>query len=743
MNKDVVLNTPVEAAPKPRALPDVPAGVLHRLLAQLDIQLAQELVQVACDKASRMPDAQAVVRLRAVLAELGLPWLLPAAVAWERFDHSVLPAMLWHEGQWWVALSASPDDQVHLLDGHGKPQTVARGDLSKAIVLWLRRSRAEKTGDAPQGGGGVALRLVLKELFRAPGWIGRVMVATVLVNLMAVATSIFSMQVYDRVVPTMAFSTLTTLVVGMGLVVLLDWALKILRGQAMDGVASQVDLALSQRVFDHLLHLRLDLMPKGVGQLTAQVNGLESVRNFFSSSVMYALVDLPFVVMFIGFIALIGGKVALVYLALLPMALAMAFMSHWRQRSITRQLMQQGNERTGVLVDAIRGAESIRAANAMQRFSQQWRGQTGQITDKSRQQKANQTLTMTNTSALTTVAYVAALVVGVLEIEAGNLSMGALIACSILGGRVIGPVAQGVQLLSQWYGVARSLEQVDAILGIEQERRPGQQLLVTDEAPRAIDLERVTFCYPNSPVKQVRIERLHLKAGDRVLLLGPIGSGKSTLLKVLAGLYRPGEGRMRLGNMDLWEMDPEVVAGMVSYLPQSVHLFKGTLRSNLATAGIRDDARLAEAARRFGIEAIADDSPQGMDTEISEGGEGLSGGQRQLIGLARLAVASPRVWLLDEPTSALDAQTEGQIWTALQRFVAPQDILVVATHRPMAAMSLVNRVIVMQKGAVVKDGSPEEVVPQLLAGFQAQSQGRAAPARALANSAQPGVGHAA
>ncbi|MFM6985500.1 MAG: peptidase domain-containing ABC transporter [Hydrogenophaga sp.] len=721
----------------------VPAAVLQRLLVLLDVQLPEARVAAACEKAARLPDAHPVMRLRMALGELGLPWLLPAAVAWMRFDTSALPALLWHDGQWSVVQAGNAPGQVRLQDGQGLVRDLGDGDLASAMVLWLRRTRTAAGRSASPGGQSMALRWVLKELFRSPGWIVRVMVATVLINLFAVFTSIFAMQVYDRVVPTLAYTTLTTLVAGMVLVVVVDWALKLLRGQAMDRMAARVDRELSQRVFDHLVHLRLDLMPRGVGQLSAQVNGMEQVRNFLSSSVMYALVDLPFVLMFIAFIALIGGQVAMVYVLLLPVALALAFFSHWRQRAITRQLMQQGNERTGVLVDAIRGAESIRAANAMQRVSQQWQGQTAQIADKSRQQKGNQTLTLANTQALSTVAYVAALVVGVMEIESGRLSMGALIACSILGGRVIGPVAQGVQLLSQWYGVARSLEQVDAILQIEQERRPGQDLLVTDERPASVELERVTFCYPQSAVKQVRVEHLRLNAGDRVLLLGPIGCGKSTLLKVLAGLYRPGEGRVRLGAMDLWEMDPQVVAGMMGYLPQSVHLFKGSLRSNLAAAGVRDDTRLAEAARAFGVESIADDSPQGMETEISEGGEGLSGGQRQLIGLARLAVAAPRVWLLDEPTSALDAKTEGRIWAALQRFVAPQDILVVATHRPMAAMPVVNRVLMMQKGAIVKDGTPDEVVPQLAANARAQQQAmaraRAAQGRPLAGGPDAGV----
>ena len=727
------------APPSAQKRPSVGAGVLHQWLQSLDVKVPADKLQDACDRADRLPDAQPALRLRAVLAEVQLSWLLPSAVAWERFDTSALPALVLHQGQWKLAQKSGAgesDSAIALSDEGGKTEVVASGDLDGHVVLWLRRSRVKHALQNKGQGQRLAMRLLLAELFRSPSWLFNVMVATVLINLLAVASSLFAMQVYDRVVPTLAYSTLTTLVGGMVLVVTLDWLLKVLRGKAMDRMAVGVDKVLSQQVFDHLLHLRLDLMPKGVGQLTAQVNGMESVRNFMSSSVMYALVDLPFVLMFIAFIFVIGGPVAWVYAWLLPLALALAGVSHWRQRNITRQLMQHANERTGVLVDAIRGAESIRAANAMQRFSQQWKETAEQMAGKSRQQKANHTFTLTNTQAVSTLAYVAALVVGVTQIESGNLSMGALIACSILGGRVIGPVGQGVQLLSQWYSVSRSLEQVDEILNIEQERRQGQRLLVTDAAPEKIELDKVSFSYPGTPVKQLRIEQLTLQAGDRVLLLGPIGGGKSTLLKVLAGLYRPSEGRVRIGPMDLWEMDPEVVATMVSYLPQQVHLFKGTLRSNLATTGMRDDMRMAEVAKNLGIEAIADDSPQGMDSEVSEGGEGLSGGQRQLIGLARVAVAAPRVWLLDEPTAALDAHTEAQVWEQLGHFVGPQDILVVATHRPMAAMRMVNRVVVLQKGVVVKDGRPVEVTPQLAAGYQQQARGVALAGAARVNQPQ-------
>jgi ATP-binding cassette subfamily C protein LapB len=251
------------------------------------------------------------------------------------------------------------------------------------------------------------------------------------------------------------------------------------------------------------------------------------------------------------------------------------------------------------------------------------------------------------------------------------------------------------------------------VLALPTERGPDRTLLVPDGRPREVRLEQVRFGYQGSPVRRLDIPALALRAGDRALVLGPVGCGKSTLLKVLAGLYRPAEGRVRLGEADLWETDPQVVAAQVGYLPQSTHLFKGSLRSNLSLSGTASDSGMLGIARALGIDAIAASSPQGMDLEISEGGDGLSGGQRQLVALARVAIGEPTVWLLDEPTASLDADSELRVWQLLNERVGPEDILVVATHRPLQAMRLANRVIVMQDGQIVRDGPPARVVPQL------------------------------
>ena len=473
----------------------------------------------------------------------------------------------------------------------------------------------------------------------------------------------------------------------------------------------------SQRKARHCLgpNPLLDQQPRSLGTLAAQVGGLDAVRQFFSAGVVFALVDLPFAALFLAFIAIIGGAVGWVYTLLLPVALLLGYVSQWRLRALLSQQMLRSNERQGLLVDTIRGAETIRANNAGWRFAQEWQDVTATIDGYNIQQKAVSSFSSVSTSSLSTLAYVAAVVVGVWQIEAGLLTMGGMIACSILGGRVIAPIAQSVQYLAQWQQVRQALQMVHQVLSLSRDRRPEQQLLLPDELPREVALERVRFAYPESPICQLDIERLQFKSGERVLLVGPIGCGKSTLLKMLAGLYCPSEGRIRLGDADLWEIDPQLVASQVGYLPQAVQLFKGTLRSNLALTGVTSDSRLLQITRELGIDGIAASSPQGMDLVISEGGEGLSGGQRQLVALARVLINQPRVWLLDEPTAALDGESEQRVWTALQGTIQPEDIVIVATHRPMAAARLATRVIAMQQGRVVKDGTPDRVLTQMLA----------------------------
>jgi ATP-binding cassette subfamily C protein LapB len=702
----------IPGARSPETAP-LPAALLKLLFERLRLSVQPGALQQACrqnqpEGASLSP----VQRIALIVKQLQLRGVQPAMLRFARFDLRRLPALVFFQGDW--HLLERVEGALCLTSAAGDRQACAEEELHEALILWLNcPASRHTTGSFAKEN--PARNLVLSELFRTKRWLFDLVIATLIINVLAIATSLFAMQVYDRVVPTLAYATLWTLVAGMGIVLCLDWTLKTVRARILDSLSCAVDKAVSQRVFEHVLKLQLDLRPQSLGTMAAQVGGLDSVRQFFSSGVIFALVDMPFALMFIAFIALIGGHVGWVYLCLLPLAALLGFISQYRLRRLLRQQMIRSNERQGLLVDCIRGAESIRASNASWRFAEQWQQITATIARYNVRQKAVSNLTTVTTGSLSSLAYISAVVVGVGQIEAGNLTMGGLIACSILGGRVIAPIAQSVQYLSQWQNVSQSLQMVNQILQLETERRPDQTLLLPDAAPEKIELEGVRFSYPNSPVQQLNIAQLTFNAGDRVALLGPVGSGKSTLLKVLTGLYRPGEGRVRLGHADLWEVDPNIVADQIGYLPQTVHLFKGTLRSNLTLSGAVDDTALLEICNRLGIDRIAAENPRSMDLEISEGGEGLSGGQRQLVGLARIFLARPKIWLLDEPSASLDSETEAQLFATLQDSIRADDILIISTHKPMLAAKLVNRMIVMQQGEVVADGSPETVIARMKA----------------------------
>jgi ATP-binding cassette, subfamily C, bacterial LapB len=673
--------------------------------------LAQGLARTEADAeagvASLANEKDPVAALRSVLKKLKRDDARVVLWPWQRFDQRRLPVLINQNGSWFLAEDAG-SAAVRLVSPDGTTSEHGRDRLGTLAVLAIVSRQAAHA----ESGAGSAARLLLTAMFRDRRWLANVAVATVVVNMLGVFTSLFAMQVYDRVVPTMAWSTLVTLVAGMGVVFSLDWVLRMLRTRTLDAKGIEVDREMSRQVFDHLLRLRLDRQPKSIGVLAAQVSALDSVRQFLSAGVVFSLIDLPFALLFVACIGVVGGSVAFVYLALFPVAVGLGLLIHFRLRRLARAQMTHSNERQGLLVDALRGAETVRAGNYGWRIAEEWDAIGEVIAATDIQQKAARGLLATTTQLMSSAAYVAAVVVGVLQVEAGNLTTGGMVACSILGGRVIPPVAQAVQYLSQWQQVSQILRNVDRILQLPRMRRPGQTLVAPSLPPSRVAVEKLRFGYAGSPVMQLQIDQLEFRAGDRVLLVGPVGSGKSTLLKVLAGLYPPVEGRIKLGDADLWEIDPEVMTARVAYLPQTVHLFKGSLRSNLSLSGSAvSDERMLQVVRELGIDALAEDSPLGMDREVNEGGEGLSGGQRQLVALARTIAAGPRVWLLDEPTASLDTETEAKVWQVLGRQLGPEDILVVSTHRPRPAMGLVNRVVAMRHGRVVNDGAPEVVLP--------------------------------
>lgn len=682
--------------------------VLRRLLAKCGVTVSSGVLEQACNTAQTgQGELKPAERVSRILLAAQQKNIKVAQLRWERFDQRHLPVLVLINGCWQLAEHGDEVGSIVLIAPDGTLSWPERSELSDQIVLWLQQEK--HGGSAAELLQSTASKLLLRELMADKRWLVEVFVTTVIVNVLAVATSLFSMQVYDRVVPTFAFSTLTAMVVGMSIIVALDWVLKFIRARILDEIAKRVDLSLSQQLYEHMLDIRLDTRPRSLGSLAAQMNGLESVRNFFSSTIIFALTDLPFGLMFIAFIAMIGGKVSFVYLALLPVSLLLGWLAQSKLRELARLEIQRGHERHGLLVDTLQGAETVQSSGSSWRFADQWRSITQSMASYSLKSKTITSLATTTTATIGTIGYVAAIVVGVLQIEAGLLTTGGLIACTILGGKVIGPIAQSVTILVQWQHVRESLQMVNRLLQLETNRAPGVNLLIPDSLPNRLELDGVRFSYPGTPVVRLQLQTLKFHPGDRVVLMGPNGCGKSTLLKVAAGLFKPAEGQVRFGGVDMWELDTQILHDRVGYLPQDVHLFKGTLKHNLALSGGISDSRLIEIVELLGIDKMVVDNPRSMEMEISEGGHGLSGGQRQLAALARIFLAQPTVWLLDEPSASLDAESEEKVFQALVKHLRPTDILIIATHRPRL-VSMANRLIVMRRGQVVADGAPNDII---------------------------------
>jgi ATP-binding cassette subfamily C protein LapB len=540
-----------------------------------------------------------------------------------------------------------------------------------------------------------------------------------------VATSLFALQVFDRVIPSFAYSTLWALAGVVGVLIAFDFLLRLVRARLLDRVSRDIDEEVSVSVFRALTGIRLDARPSAVGTLAAQVAGLEMARSFFASTVLFTLAEMPIAALFVCIIAFVAGPLAWIYAVLAVVALVGALIANARLKSLSKRQLQAGYRRNGMLVESIQGAETIKAFGAGWRFVERWREATVDIARMSLQARTATVGAATLATTLAAIGYVSVVVMGVYLIEAGQLTLGALIASTILGGRIIGPITSGVNLIAQGHQAAQSLRGVDAILELPPEREPGVEPLAPPALRHTLALESARFFYSNIPVPQVDVAALAIGEGERVILVGPPGSGKSTLLKLLSGLYRPAQGRLLVGGIEAQILDPDLLRGIVGFSPQDVQLFRGTLRDNLVLGGNISDEALLAVVQELGLDALVREHPRGLDREISEGGSGLSGGQRQLAGLARIMLRRPRVWLLDEPTAGLDSAFEARALAAFSRALAPADTVVIATHRPNV-VAFAKRVIIMNRGRIVRDGDRDAMLLALRAAAAERGTGSAA-----------------
>ncbi|MEN9474836.1 MAG: Toxin translocation ATP-binding protein [Pseudomonadota bacterium] len=549
--------------------------------------------------------------------------------------------------------------------------------------------------------------------------------ATLVVSVIGLVTSLYSMQVYDRVVPTKGLSTLWVLTVGALVAIGLELLLKHVRTHSVDRACKAIDMELSSVFFGKALDIRMDARPRTVGSFANQIRYFESVRNFLTSSTLFILADAPFALLFVGVIALIAGPVALVPLLMVPIALLAGLAFRQPIERLSNANMAESNRKNGLLIEAIDGIESIKAASGEWKMLDRWRALTATMADSELRLRGLTSLSSHMSQTIQQLSYVGLVVAGVLAIVEGHLTMGGLIACTIISGRALGPLAQIPSLVVQWKQARIALQALDGIMAMPGDREPGRRLLVPTQCRGELRLDKVEFSYMKE-LPALQLPQLAFKPGERVALIGAVGSGKTTLVKLLSGLFKPAAGTAFLDDIDITHLAPEFVREHVGYLPQDVRLFQGTLRDNL-TLGLPapSDSELLRAAALTGLDQVIQAHPKGLELEITEGGKGLSGGQRQLVGLTRLLLARPRVMLLDEPTASMDAQLEAKVMQHLFQEVSPDSLLVVVTHK-MAILPLVNRVIVLDRGRVVLDGPRDAVLARLRSGATQQAKPAAA-----------------
>lgn len=564
-------------------------------------------------------------------------------------------------------------------------------------------------------GGGRASSLLWRALGRRRGIFRDALIATFAVNTLALAGAFFALQVYDRVIPHAGFSTLYVLAGGVAMAILLELLLKQLRGVLLDREATRVDIELASWFFRRAMGIRMEARPPSLGTFASQIKGLEYLRGVMSSATIFVLADMPFALFFIFVIWLIAGPLAFLPMVMLPLTLVAGLLFQRRINRATAASQGHGNKKAGMLVEAIDGIESLKATGGEEKMQGEWQTllETAGVDDD---RIKHATATAANlTAALQQFGYVALISFGAFLVVDGRLTMGGLIACSIISSRALAPIGRLPGVMTQWAHCRAALRNLDSLIAQPNELDEAERTLEPEVIEGGLQLEAVRFFYHEKDRPALEAPRLQIRAGERVGVIGPVGSGKSTLLKVVSGLYRPKEGRVYLDGLEMGLIRPESLRRWVAYVPQEIRLLRGSLRENLVR-GLDDpgDAALLAAARETGLIELINSHPLGLALPISEGGRGISGGQKQLIGLTRLLLIKPRVLLLDEPTASMDAATEAKIVALLGRIAADGVTLVVATHKT-ALLPLLDRVMVFGNGKLLLDG-PREPVLQKLAG---------------------------
>ncbi len=542
-----------------------------------------------------------------------------------------------------------------------------------------------------------------------------VLLASMLINLFAIASPLFVMNVYDRVVPNQALETLWVLAIGVTVVFAFDFVLRTLRGRFIDVAGSKADLTLSARLYERVLGLRLDARPVSAGAFANNLREFEGIRDFFTSLTLTTIVDVPFSLLFLLVVWLIAGPLVLVPLAAIPILLAYGLFVQPRLRNAAEQGMRASAQKNATLVEALVESETVRALGVEGRLQRQLERSAAETARWSMQARL-WALSATNLATfLQQLVSVGVVVFGVYLIADGLLTMGALIAAVILSGRAVVPLAAVAGLLTRYFQASTALKTLDEVMALPVERPEGKVFVTRPVLKGEVDFDHATFCYPGQEIPALKDASFHIAAGERVAIIGRVGSGKTTINRLIAGLYQAQEGAVRIDGIDMRQLDPGDLRHNIAYVSQDNQLLFGSIRDNL-TMGIphADDEAIVRAATLSGVADFVNRHPLGFDMPVGEHGNMLSGGQRQAVSLARALVQDAPLLLMDEPTGAMDNSSEEHIRRELGAVVEGKTVILI-THRA-SLLDLVDRVIVVDAGQVVADGPKVQVLEALRAG---------------------------
>jgi ATP-binding cassette, subfamily C, bacterial LapB len=542
-----------------------------------------------------------------------------------------------------------------------------------------------------------------------------VLLTALLINFFALVSPLFVMNVYDRVVPNHATDTLWVLAIGMLIAISADFVLRMMRAWFVDLAASRVDVTLSASIMERVLGMKLSERPASVGSFTAGLQSFEAIRSFISSATILALVDLPFVLLFLIVVLLISWP--LVFPIVVGVALVIIYTAavQHKMHLLSENSMQASAQRNATLVESLSALETVKTLGAEGRMQAVWEKTTLLVSRVGVKMRLLSGSVGTSTLWIQQAVSVVIIIVGVYQIIDGNLSQGGLIAAYMLSSRIMAPVGQTAGLLMQYHSAATALTALDAIMQKPVERPVDANWISRPRLQGGIEFKKVAFKYPQDEREVLRDVAFKINPGERVAILGRNGSGKTTIEKLIAGLYEPTSGTVLLDGIDIRQLDPAELRRNMGYVSQDVNLFFGSLRDNIAMGAphATDDAIL-EAVRLSGLTDFVNQHPLGLAMPVGEQGQLLSGGQRQSVSIARALLSDPPILLMDEPTGAMDHTSEEEFKRNLVQFAAHKTLLVI-THRT-SLLELVNRIIVIDGGKIVADGPKEQVVEALRQG---------------------------